>query len=58
MNNMPDDSSNEYLEDMLTDGRLTEPSDGKRYRLREAIKYSEKLGRPLTDEEMAQFEVG
>jgi len=57
MNNMPDDSSNEYLEDMLTDGRLTEPSDGKRYRLREAIQYSEKLGRPLTDEEMAQFEV-
>ena len=43
MNNMPDDSSNEYLEDMLTDGRLTEPSDGKRYRLREAIQYSKNL---------------
>ena len=40
------------LEDSLSDGRLTEPSDGKKYRLREAILYSKKLGRPLTDEEM------
>jgi hypothetical protein len=35
---------------------LTEPPKGKKYRLREAILYPEKLGRPLTDEEMAQFE--
>ncbi|MBQ9304292.1 hypothetical protein [Butyrivibrio sp.] len=57
MNNMPDEATNEYLEDVISDGRLTEPSDGKKYRLREAILYSEKLGRPLTDEEMALFEV-
>lgn len=54
---MPDEATNEYLEDVISDGRLTEPSDGKKYRLREAILYSEKLGRPLTDEEMALFEV-
>lgn len=41
----------------MQDGRLTEPSDGKKYRLREAILYSKRLGRPLTDEEMSQFEV-
>ncbi|WP_026525095.1 hypothetical protein [Butyrivibrio sp. MB2005] len=41
----------------MQDGRLTEPSDGKRYRLREAILYSKRLGRPLTDEEMSQFEI-
>lgn len=54
---MPESVSNEYLEDKASDGRLTEPSDGKRYRLREAILYSKKLGRPLNDEEMAQFEM-
>lgn len=43
--------------DEMQDGRLTEPSDGKKYRLREAILYSKRLGRPLTDEEMSQFEV-
>ena len=41
----------------MQDGRLTEPSDGKKYRLREAILYSKKLGRPLTEDEMAQFEI-
>ena len=41
----------------MQDGRLTEPSDGKKYRLREAILYSKRLGRPLTDEEMSQFEI-
>ena len=43
--------------DEMQDGRLTESSDGKKYRLREAILYSKRLGRPLTDEEMSQFEV-
>lgn len=41
----------------MEDGRLTEPSDGKTYNLREAIRTSEELGRPLTNDEMKQFEV-
>ncbi len=43
--------------EMMTDGRLTTPSDGKIYRLREAILLSKKLGRPLSEEEMKQFEL-
>lgn len=43
--------------EMMTDGRLTMPSDGKIYRLREAILLSKKLGRPLSEEEMKQFEL-
>ena len=41
----------------MPDGRLTEPGDGKVYRLREAILLSKRLGRPLTDNEMKQFEI-
>lgn len=41
----------------MPDGRLTEPSNGKVYRLREAILLSKRLGRPLSEEEMKQFEV-
>lgn len=41
----------------MPDGRLTEQSNGKIYRLREAILFSKKLGRPLTEEEMKQFEI-
>ncbi|MBR5965637.1 MAG: hypothetical protein IK015_05935 [Treponema sp.] len=41
----------------MQDSRLTEPSDGKTYRLREAIFLSKRLGRPLTQSEMAQFEI-
>lgn len=41
----------------MSDGRLTAPSDGKVYRLREAILLSKQLGRPLTQEEMKQFEI-
>ena len=41
----------------MPDGRLTAPSNGKIYRLREAILLSKRLGRPLTDEEMKEFEV-
>lgn len=43
-----------FGEDM-PDSRLTEPSDGKVFRLREAIILSKKLGRPLTKEEMEEF---
>lgn len=38
-------------------GRLTEPSDRKIYRLREAILASKQLGRPLTKEEMKKYEI-
>mgnify|MGYP006916143483 CR=1 FL=1 len=41
----------------MPDGRLTEQSDSKAYRLRDAIMYSRRLGRPLTENEMKQFEV-
>lgn len=41
----------------MSDGRLTAPSDGKVYRLREAILLSKQLGRPLSQEEMKKFEV-
>ncbi len=50
------DKFDRFGEKML-DGRLTEPSDGKVYRLREAILLSKQLGRPLTQEEIKQFEV-
>jgi hypothetical protein len=49
------DMYDNFGNDML-DGRLTEPSDGKVYRLREAILYSKQLGRTLTPDEMKQFE--
>lgn len=39
------------------DGRLCAESNGKIYRLREAIKMSERLGRPLTDEEYEEFRI-
>ena len=39
----------------MPDGRLTESSERKVYRLREAILQSKKLGRPLTESEMKQF---
>ena len=41
----------------MEDGRLTQPSDGTIYNLREAILESKRLGRPLTSEEMAYYEV-
>lgn len=33
------------------------PSDGTRYRLREAIDLQDALGRPLTDEELEAFRI-
>ncbi len=41
----------------MSDGRLTAPSDGKIYRLREAILLSKQLGRPLSPDEMKKFEI-
>ena len=47
---------NEYnklsdIERFITDGRLTEPSNGKRFEWREMIEEVKKLGRPLKEEE-------
>ncbi len=47
----------EYFGEAMVDGRLTEASDQKVYRLREAILFSKKLGRPLTDDEMKTYEI-
>ena len=55
-NKIPARESRELDWDMA-DGRLTEPSDGKIYRLREAIAEVKRLGRTLTDDEMKRFEV-
>lgn len=41
--------------EQVEDSRLTEPSHGKLFRLREAILLSKRLGRSLTDEEMQLF---
>ena len=55
-NKIPARESRELDWDMA-DGRLTEPSDGKIYHLREAIAEVKRLGRTLTDDEMKRFEV-
>lgn len=47
----------ERFGEAMADGRLTAPSDGKVYRLREAILLSKQLGRPLSQDEMKKFEV-
>lgn len=46
----------EQFGEAMSDGRLTVPSNEKTYSLREAIMYSKKLGRPLTETEMKRFE--
>ena len=39
------------------DGRLVEQSSPKPFRLRDAMRLSKRIGRPLTNDEMKQFEV-
>lgn len=46
-----------YIEKYAKDGRLTEPSDGKRYEWRKVIDEVKRLGRPLTDAELEKFKV-
>lgn len=50
------DSAIRFGEEM-PDSRLTEPSDGKVFKLREAVLLSKRLGRPLTEDEMKAFTV-
>ncbi|MDO5564710.1 MAG: hypothetical protein Q4F88_05740 [Eubacteriales bacterium] len=40
----------------MSDGRMTKASDGRTFRLREAIMRSKFLGRELTSDEMIEFE--
>ena len=47
----------EDIADYAKDGRLTEPSDGKRYEWRKMIDVVKALGRPLTDEEAEQYRI-
>lgn len=47
----------EHFGDEFSDGRLTEHSSAERhFRLREAIAYSNSLGRPLTEQAIKLFE--
>ena len=43
--------------DDFPDGRLIEPSSAKPFKLRESIALLKKLRRPLTEDEMKQFEI-
>lgn len=43
------------LEQYADDGRLTEPTNGKRYDWRKMIDTSKKLGRPLSGKEVEIF---
>ncbi|MBE5870600.1 MAG: hypothetical protein E7294_05010 [Lachnospiraceae bacterium] len=43
------------LEKFTTDGRLTEPSDGKVFEYHRMYEIVEKLGRPLTEVEAEKF---
>ena len=45
------------LEQYADDGRLTEPSDGKRYDRRKMIDKVEKLGRPLNNIETERYRI-
>lgn len=47
----------EDISDYAKDGRLTEPSDGRRYEWRKMIDTVKILGRPLTGEEVEQYRV-
>lgn len=47
----------DHFGEKMEDGRLTESSCRKTYRLRDAIVQSRKLGRPLSENEMKKFEL-
>lgn len=57
MNKKRTDLLFEDIADCLKDGRLTEPSDGKRYEWRKLIDAVKTLGRPLTEEEAEQYRI-
>ena len=45
------------IERIIPDGRLTEPSDGKRFKWREMIEEVKRLERPLTKDETEKFRI-
>lgn len=45
------------VERFVTDGRLTEPSGGKRFEWRKMIDEVKKIGRPLTEDEAEKFKI-
>lgn len=45
------------LETYLSDGRLTESSNGDRFEWKKMIEAVEKKGQPLTEEELERFKV-
>jgi len=45
------------ITDYAKDGRLTEPSDGKRYEWRKMITRVKQLGRPLTEKEAENYRI-
>lgn len=57
MNKKRTDLLFEDIADYAKDGRLTEPSDGKRYEWRKLIDAVKALGRPLTEEEAEQYRI-
>ncbi len=44
------------ITEYIKDGRLCEPNDGKKYRMRELVDEVKRLGRPLTEKEAIRFE--
>lgn len=45
------------LEQYFPEGRLTEPTDGKRYEWRKMIELVKEFGRPLTESESERFRI-
>lgn len=45
----------DHFDEAMPDGRWTEQSDVKVYRLRKAIDLHKRIGRPLIEEEMQEF---
>ena len=45
------------LERYVNDGRLTEPSNGKRYNWKKMIDSAEKVGRPLNEKEIESYRI-
>ena len=43
------------ITEYVNDGRLCEPNDGIRYRMREMADEAKRLGRPLTEEEADKY---
>ena len=45
------------LESFMTDGRYTEPADGKTFDIRKMLEEVKRIGRPLTEAEAEKFRI-